>query len=262
VRVTGVTSDGSLIVISIPAAAGPGDVMINKSGSGGATLSNAFPTNLVGTIGDPPGAHPDITSVSSTSIEALIPGTGQTIILTGVDFLLATDVLLDGVPINSGRYTIVDDTTITLDMPQASTLGAHDLGVTDGLVMDEAAVTIVVPASPELELGTGDPNNVIDMEAGLDLIVSGDVGSLHVVRMSPVQIPTLDRFLNLAPSNPAAPLYNGGAFVIPAQGWYAAHIGPLPDPGVLGMTWFGRSFVPPGPQPWPSSNSQSIFLVQ
>jgi hypothetical protein len=42
-KVTGVTSNGTLITVSVPAGAGPGDVLVRNSGTGNANLSNAWP---------------------------------------------------------------------------------------------------------------------------------------------------------------------------------------------------------------------------
>jgi len=259
VRVTGVSSSGggTVISVTIPAAAGPGDVIVNGPGTGNATVSNAFPTDLVGTFGDPPGTHPDLTGVSPASIDALIPGTAETITLTGTDLDLTTAVLLDGVGIDPARWTIQNATTITLDMPQASTLGAHDLGVTDGVLTDEFAVTIVAPATPKLQWGTGDALNVIDRDNGLDMLLAGQPGALHAVRGSHVGPPTFDKYFR--PLDMV--LVDAGSYVIPAAGWIQVHIPDLPDPAVVGAIWFAKSFALVPPKPFPSSNDQSITLV-
>jgi hypothetical protein len=259
VRVTGVTSNGAVITVAIPAAAGPGDVIVNNSGTGNSTVSNAFPTDLMGTFGDVPGAHPDITGVSPSTIEALIPGTAQTITITGTDLDLTTSVLLDGAAISPSRYTIVDATTITLDMPQASSLGAHDLGVSDGATTDEFTVTIVTPATPKLQWGTGDAGNVVDRDLGMDMILAGQVGALHFVRGSPNGPPTFPAMGFLRA--PDMVLFDAGAHVIPAQGWISVHLGGLPDPTLVGSTWFAKSFSIEPPRPFPESNDQTITLV-
>src|SRR5262245_46302447 len=258
VRVGSVSSSagGTIISVAIPAEAGPGDVIVNGPGVGSATVSNAFPTDLTGTFGTPPSTHPDITDVTPSIIDALIPGTEQTITLTGTDFDLATDVLLDGVPIDGERYTIVDANTITLDMPQASSLGAHNLGVTDGAVTDQFSVTIVSPATPKLQWGTGDALNTIVRANGLDIIVSGQVGTAHAVRGSPVAPPTLNKYIR--PIDMI--LIDAGTYVIPAEGWLQVHLGDLPDPAVVGSTWFARSFELTPPKPFPTRNDQSITL--
>jgi hypothetical protein len=57
VRVLGVASaaGGKRITVAIPAAAGPGDVLVD-AGAGSEFLSNAFPTDLAGVFGFPPPA--------------------------------------------------------------------------------------------------------------------------------------------------------------------------------------------------------------
>jgi hypothetical protein len=250
------SAGNTVITVTIPAAAGPGDVIVNAPGAGNSTVSNAFPTDLVGTFGDVPGTHPDITSVTPSTIDALIPGTAETITLTGTDLDLTTAVLLDGVGISPSRYTIVNATTITLDMPQASSLGAHDLGVTDGPTTDEFTVTIAAPATPKLEWGTGDALNVIDRDNGLDMIVSGIPGRAHAVRGSRTGPPMLN---HLRPLDQV--LIDAGTYVIPAAGWLAIHLDDLPDPALVGATWFAKSFDLTPPKPFPASNDQSITLV-
>ncbi len=266
VRVTGVASTlgGTLITVTIPVAAGPGDVIVNKSGTGNATVSNAFPTDLVGTFGIPPVPHPDITSVTPSTIDALIPGTDQTITLTGVDLDLTTDVLLDGNPIAAARWTIIDPTTITLDMPQAATLGAHDLGVTDGTLTDEFAVTIVAPATPKYEVGTGDPLNVVDVDVGMPFIVSGVPGRKHRVFASLSNLPSNNAAFSLDIGNNFTILFDGGDYIIPASGWLLINVPPaaLPDPGVSGTVFYAQSAEILLPRPFDDSNVQSILMVQ
>jgi hypothetical protein len=258
VRVTSVSSSmsGTVISITIPAAAGPGDVLVNISGTGGATLSNAFPTDLVGTFGTPPGPHPDITSVTPSSIEALIPGTAETITIAGTDLDLTTSLLLDGSPIAATRWTIVDPNTITLDMPQANTLGAHNIGASDGVQTDNFAVTVIAPTTPKLEWGNGDPLNNVSRAVGLDMILAGEPGELHTLFSSPYG----------QPSFPSRYFYDAldrritTSVVIPASGWIQVHIGDLPRLS-LGNTWYGNSFHIQLPKPFPVSNDQSIVLL-
>ena len=263
VKVIGASSiGGNEITVTIPADAGPGDVMVRVPGNSGASLSNAFPTDLEGTFGNVPDPFPNITFLSPSTVDALVPGTAQTVTLTGLDLLLTTDVLLDGTPMDASRYTIVDDNTITVDMPQASSLGTHQIGLTNGTTTDTFSISVVAPATAKLQFGNGEPLNVVDRDLGLDVVVSGQPGDLHYVRASLNHYPNLDRFLNLAPGHPAAPLYNGGAITIPAKGWASYHLGNLPDPGLLGMDWFAQSFVLDRPRPFATSNQQSIHLVQ
>lgn len=256
VRVTGVSASGggTLMTVAIPAAASPGDVMVNKSGSGGGTLSNAFPTDLVGTFGTPPVPHPTITAVTPATIDALIPGTDPTITITGTDLDLVSAMTLDAFAIPASRWTLVDPSTITLDMPQAATLGVHNLGVSDGVGGDTFPVTIVANAAPTLEWGTGDALNPVVRGDGLDMRLAGPLGSLLLVRGSPNGPPTLSRYLRAI----SQPLVDAGAYVVPPNGWLFVHLGGLPDPNLVGATWFGRAFTPPAP--FSASNDQSITL--
>jgi hypothetical protein len=267
VRVALVNSSGGGTVISlaIPAGAGPGDVIVNITGSGGATLSNAFPTDLVGTFGTPPGTHPTLSSVTPSTIDALIPGTAKTITLAGTNLDQTTSVTLDGNAIAASRWTIVDPSTITLDMPQASTLGAHNLGVTDGVVPDQFAVTIVAPATPQFEMGSGDALNVVDRDNGLSLILSGQPGRVHRLFASSSNVPSVNAFVSFAIGNNFTDLADGGSFVIPASGWLqinvptAALVDPGPGPGI---TFFAQTFEQLFPAPFDMSNAQSMVLVQ
>jgi hypothetical protein len=230
--------------------------MINGSGAGGNTLSNAFPTDLAGTFGTPPAIHPNITSVTPSSIEALIPGTAETITIGGVDLDLTSTLFLDASVIPPSRWTIVNPTTITLDMPQASTLGAHTLGAGDGVATDNFPITVIVTSGPKLEWGNGDALNPVSRAAGLDMILAGTPGQMHVVLSNPNGQPTSPgRYLLDAKNNRIT-----FAGVIPASGWLGAHVGQMPR-AALGNTWFANSFWVTLPKPFPVSNNQSITLT-
>jgi hypothetical protein len=263
VKVTGVTSNGTEITVTIPASASPGDVMVKKSGSGNATLSNAFPTDLVNTFGVPPVPHPNITGISPSTIDALIPGTAETITITGTDLDLTTSLLIDGSPIAASRYTIVNATTITLDMPQVATLGAHDIGATDGVATDNFSVTIVAPATPQYELGNGDVLNVVDRTNGLPFILAGTPGSVHVVYASTSNVPSVNSAVSLDLGNNFTELLNGGSYVIPAAGWLQITVTPaqLPIPPLAGTTYYSQTYDQTFPLPFDTSSLQSIVLV-
>jgi len=264
VKVTGVSSNGTDMTVFMPVGAGPGDVMVKKPGSGGSVLSNAFPTDLVGTFGDPPVIHPDISNITPSNIDALIPGTAQTITITGVNFLLLTDLTLDGNSIDVGSYTVVDDTTITLDMPQVASLGAHGLGVTDGIGGDELFVNVGAPATPKLQWGTGDDLNVVDRDNGLTIRLSGTVGTVHHVYVSFSNTPSVNGFVNFGIGANFSDLTNIGHFAIPASGVFTLNVptANILDPGPGGLVLYSQSFQFTGPAPFPVSNVQSINLVQ
>jgi hypothetical protein len=267
VRVTSVNSSagGTIISVTIPAGASPGDVMINAPGAGGATLSNAFPTDLVGTFGTPPVTHPSISSVTPSTIDALIPGTDQTITISGTGLDLTTSLLIDLAPIDPTRYTILNSNTILLDMPQAASLGVHNLGATDNSATSEFPVTIVTPALPKLEVGTGDVGNVVDRDNGLSMILSGTVGSTHRVLASLSNVPSvLPGKISLDLGNNFNNIFVGGDFTIPAAGWIQLNFttAQLVDPGPAGKTFYCQTFDLTPPVPYDVSNLQSMFLVQ
>jgi hypothetical protein len=162
-----------------------------------------------------------------------------------------TSVSFDATPVPAARWTIVDASTIALDMPQAVALGLFQLGVSDGVGTSERPVTIAAVSSPALQWGTGDALNTVDRDLGLDMLVAGTPGELQLVRGSPSGVPTLGHFLLLAPDDPARVLVNAGAYVIPPAGWLAVHLGGLPDPAVVGATWFAKSFAIVRPRPIP-----------
>jgi hypothetical protein len=211
-----------------------------------------------------PGPHPDITSVTPATIDALIPGTDQTITLAGTNLDLVTSVLLDGAAIDPARYTLVDASTITLDMPQASSLGAHNLGATDGTITDQFPVTIVAPATPKLELGTGDPLNVVDRDLGFSMILSGVPGSSHSLVYSLSNLPSVNSFVSLDLGNNFTSAFVANTFVIPASGWLKLTVlpGVLNDPGPAGRTIYSQTVEIANPIPYEVSNLQSIHVVQ
>jgi hypothetical protein len=263
VRVTGVPSSGTVLSVTIPAAAGPGDVLVKRPGSGGATLSNAFPTDLVNAFGTPPVAHPDLVSVTPDTIECLIPGTARTITLAGTDLDLVTEVQLDGFALPAGRWELVDASKLVLDMPQAATLGVHTLHVSDGSTSDQLGVTIVAPSGPRYELGSGDALNAVDRDAGLRLRLAGPVGSAVRVLASKSDLPSVNPWISLAIGNGFKDLYDGGTWIIPAAGWLEVVVptSALPSVPPGGQVFFSQAYRPALPAPFATSAPQSIVLL-
>ena len=263
VRVTGVPSSGTQLSVTIPATAGPGDVLVKRPGSGGATLSNAFPTDLVNAFGTPPVAHPALVSVTPDTLECLIPGTARTIALGGTHMDLVSEVWLDGFPLPAARWAHVDAGKLVLDMPQAATLGVHTLHVSDGATSDQLGVTIVAPNGPRFELGTGDALNAVDRDAGLRLRIAGPVGSAVRVLASRSDLASTNPWISLALGNGFKDLYDGGTWLVPAAGWLEVVVPtsalPLVPPG--GQIFFSQAYAPSLPAPFVTSELQSILLV-
>jgi hypothetical protein len=264
VRVTGVPSSGTRMRVAIPPGAGPGDVLVNKPGAGGATLSNAFPSDLAGTFGAPASPHPALMQASPAAIEALVPGTAETVVLTGTDLDLVTALLLDGVPVPPERYTLGDLTTITLDMPQVASLGTHTLAVSDGIAGDEVDVEVLAPLAPRYQVGTGDPLNPIDRDDGIVLLLAGTPGSIQRVYVSHSNVPSSNLRMQLDIGASFSDLVVAGTFTIPAKGWMQVVVAPqnVPDPGPAGTDYYSQTVQIRRPRTLASSNLQSIHVTQ
>jgi hypothetical protein len=282
VMVLGVASSdgGKRIDVAIPAAAGPGDVIV-VTGGNHSDISNAFPTDLVGTFGNPPfdlknkfSYQPDfdeiqsaqvglgLTRVEPAMIEALDPGTEQSVTLRGTGLHSVRSIHIGSDLIDPSRYTIVDSMQITVDLPQALGLGDQVITVSDGTRSVEIEVTIVPPATPRLQLAGGDMQDVVDVDEGFSMLLAGTPGKAHYVFVSTDRAPSSSPFVTLGIGSQFRTLAFGGVFVIPEKGWGEVSVpsSALPAPG-LGTTWFAQSIALEPPRPLPVSNLQSIFLV-
>jgi len=207
---------------------------------------------------------PEIARVTPTTIEALLPGTNPTVALDGTGLDLVTTVLLDDVAIAPARYRIVSSALILLDMPQTASLGAHEITVSDGAVDVSMNVTVVAPATPKYELGTGDALNPVERRDGLSYIVAGPVGSVQRVYVSLSDRPSTSPYGNLAIGDQFASLFFVGQYAIPAAGWLrvTTPAAALPLPGLAGIVFYSQTLELTGPAPFRASNLQSIELVE
>ncbi|TAJ16476.1 MAG: matrixin family metalloprotease [Planctomycetota bacterium] len=125
VKVGGLTSSagGTLISAALPAAAGPGDVLVRNNGSGHANLSNAFPFDPNGTVPPPP-APPQIASIAPPALQSF---TGGQLSLTGSGFALAKKVQVGAQFAQS--FTVVSDALIVFGPPGPTALGPIDVRV-------------------------------------------------------------------------------------------------------------------------------------
>ena len=276
--------NGTEITVTIPAEAGPGDVIVNVPGAGHDTVSNAFPTDLIGDFGNVPIDYPHTTThgpvqgggtfpaatafvlneVVPATIEALIPGTEQTVTLRGFGLDRVTSITLGDQTIEPERYTIVDATTITLDMPLAASLGTQVISVSDGVDVVPFEVTIAPSSAPRFELGSGDPLDTVDVDDGLRIVLAGEVGKTHTLFVSHDATPSTNAFVDLLIGNQFATLGFGGTFVIPEQGWVEITVPTeaLFSPAPGGTVLYSQSVVLDPPRPWPASNLQSVVLVR
>lgn len=207
---------------------------------------------------------PDLVRVTPSTIEALIPGTAHTITLEGTGLHLVTDLLLDGVPIDPTRYTIVSAAMISLDMPQSDSLGVHELGVISGTTTDVVPITLVAPSRPLHQVGSGDTFAMIERRAGLSYLLAGPVGSLQRLYVSPLALPSVNAYVRFDIGDQFTAIALVGGFVIPATGWLQVDVPAerLPRPSLDGLKLYSQSVALDLAPPFPVSNLQSIALVE
>ena len=254
--VSGLTSTGggTQIVTTIPVDAADGEIHVKTGLSGGRSLSNSWPVN----VNNPPGGGPlDITSITPAPIDALIPGTDETITITGTGFTNGSVVSLDLIPLPASAYTIVNGSTITVDMPQVATLGSHTFSVQEGGQVDFQIVTVQAPSGLVLEVGNGDPLNVVS--GSMDVSVSGTPGDLHFVLYSGSNAPSIFLpFVELEIGNALSDLFELDRYVVNATS--AVTTTPFPLPAIT-TTLYLQSISFSFGLPVPDSNVQSIMIT-
>ena len=261
------TNGNTQISVTIPAAAGPGNVMVATAGAGnGSDLSNAFPTDLVNPFGDIPAPPISLASISPMDIPALTPGTQETVTLTGSGLLSVQEVMffippLD-IQIDPSRWTIVNDTTITIDMPQAIQLGPIPISIFDGQDYATINANFVEVASPQLQLGSGDAANGVDTDNGMSVIVAGEVGSTHWLFGSASFLPSNSPNVNMGIGNNFSDLIFLGAVNIGGAGYTELNFTPaqLPNPPSA-LLRFAQSIQLTLPVPLPVSNVASVTFL-
>ena len=261
------SSGGTQITVAIPAGAGPGNVLVERSAAtNGSDISNAFPTDLVNPFGVPPAPPIQLTSISPANIPALDVGTAESVTLTGSGMLSVTEVMffIPGfeIQIDPSRWTVVNDTTITVDMPQAIQLGTLPISVSDGVDFATLNVDFVEVSSPQLEIGTGDPLNIVDVSDGLPVIVAGSVGEVVWMFASASQAPSSTASVMMGIGNNFTQLTFLGAVTIGGAGYTELFFSSsaLPTPSVS-IIRFAQGVQLTLPIPLPVSNVASVIFV-
>ena len=262
IQVAGVASNGVRLTVAIPATAGPGDVIVRNATAGHPSVSNAFPTDLVGTFGNPPMvAQPSLTAIVPAVVEALVPGTARTVTLEGTNLLAVEDVTLDGVALAPGSWFVEDATRLTLDLPQ-TTLGRHELALVLGAPVAALEFEVVPPATPRLELASGDVGVIVPRADGLRVRLAGTPGSRVALVVSTSAQPSTNALVALGLGDGFRQLALVGIHAIPADSWLEIPISNLPDPGPTGQAWFAQALALGPLGPLPVSNLQSIRVVR
>jgi hypothetical protein len=226
VKLTGVTSGGTSIVVTAPANAGKGDVLVRNNGTGHANLSNAWPTDVTGTGGG--GTAPNITSITPSSIDAVTPDT-ETIQVSGTNFTGITSVTLDGVSL-AGSFAVADSTTINITLPLWTTLGDLNLVVTNASGSDSATLGITACQPPVVDLINSDPFFLLNL-TGITVTTGSEPGDIVFVQVSPDNLPSvIPGMVNLGIGNGFTTLVQLQSAVVPAKGWVQIATGPTAIP--------------------------------
>lgn len=255
VRVLGVDSanNGTLITVTIPDDAGPGDVFVKKGRAGYNTLSNAFPFDGTGM-----GAPLSISGMSPPDVENLVVGTAQTVTVLGSGFSPTFQLEIDGERI-AGSSSWISDGEVRFEWEPLATLGMHTLTVIDNGLSASTGFQVVANASPALQVGDGEPGTLVATVA--DLGMGGQPGDLHYVLVSTSGAPSvLPGKVALAIGNSFQELTEVGIFQIGVDGLATASV---PLTGVVATTlhWQSLRIVLPlgGSFPLAASNAQSSF---
>jgi len=210
-----------------------------------------------------PGGAPDLIGTTQEVLPVLSPGRVQDVVVQGTNLTQITALALDGVALDPARYTLVNDGMLTLDLPQVTGAGAHDLSATDGVHTDVIELTLAAPLVPLLEFETGEPLVVVDRDDGLTFRMAGPVGIQQQVYLSASNAPSTLPFVSLDLGNNFTELIRGPRFVLPTQGLLEVHVPPelLPVPPPGGLTFYAQTLMIRGPLPLRASNLQSFVLV-
>jgi len=217
VKLTSVGSTGGLgteIIVTLPGTAGNGDVLV-RNGNGFSGLSNPWPISVDDIVF--PGG-PMISSISPPTVQPLYSGTGETVTINGVDFDTTNDVTIAGLDVES--FTVVNNNTITIQVPILGALGPVDITVATDLGFDAFEVDVVAPATPVLRLNNGAP--VANMLTGLpnSLKMGGTPGNPVFLWVSGSNVQTpIPGLFTLDIGNLGLSLFYLGVHTISPWGW-------------------------------------------
>ena len=201
--------------------------------------------------------------MTPSTIESLDPGTTQSVTISGAGLNDVISIEWNSVPIPTSRWTTVDASTITIDMPQGGVLGAgNTLELTDGVTTDTIDFTVVEPATPKLELGNGNPLNATANGQQMNVILAGKVGTVHQVWFSKSPLPSNHPLANWLLGNNFSDFRFALARTIGPNGYHQSSP-TVVFGGVSSTVFYCQSIdltTPPSPM-YGVSNLQSITLT-
>ncbi|HEX5009795.1 MAG TPA: IPT/TIG domain-containing protein, partial [Planctomycetota bacterium] len=157
------TAGGTVINVTVPAGIMDGDVLVKALGTGGASLSNAWPMDIGAPAGDPPVA----VSINPTSGPA---GGFTPVTITGTGFTGVTQVTFDGVPAES--FTVNSNTQISAVTPPGTLLAAADVTVSDPEGSSTLTDAYIYMFNPNPAISAVTPN-VGGIAGGTEVTITG-----------------------------------------------------------------------------------------
>jgi hypothetical protein len=187
---------------------------------------------------------PNITAVTPGFLSAVVPD-GASITLTGTGFTGTTQVSIDGevLPILPPTWNVIDDTTMTINVPIQDKLGAVPIAVTNALGTGTANLSIAANLVPALELVNSDPGFLLTA-AGAQIYVGSLPGDVVFLQASGSNAPSvLPGIVSLDIGNNFSDLVDLGVTTVnPATGYSFVDL-PLPGDIPTGTQFFVQAGV-------------------
>jgi hypothetical protein len=180
-----------------------------------------------------------VSGVFPPSVDALVPGIERTVRILGSGFTDATQLAIDGHPLDPARFVRGGHAFLNVDLPQL-TVGPHLFGVLEGGVSQKAGFTVVPPAEPRLQVNQGIPGEQV-FSSAIDTLHSDAPGHLHYCYWSLSNVPSVHPLLTLAIGNNFTELFGCRVVPIPARGWVSVHHPVRPHALPFGTHVFAQS---------------------
>ena len=170
------TNGNTEILLNIPAAAGPGDILVKRNSAGQESTSAAWPFDPFSVA--PPA--PMVTNVSPTQVPAVVATGTPTVVLTGSGFSTATNLVVNGKLVGdpsttfTGSWSIDNDNQITFDMPLTGSAGVVPITFDTAGGQGTAQIEIIAPLTPAL--ATADTN--LHSSVGLSMAGTAQNGDI------------------------------------------------------------------------------------
>lgn len=187
---------------------------------------------------------PMITSVAPAFIDSVVPD-GASVTLTGTGFTGTTEVTVNGevLPILPPAWSVVNDTTLTINVPIQDQLGAVPITVTNALGTGNTNLTIAATIPPALELANSDPGFLLTA-AGAQIHVGSLPNDVVFLQASGSNLPSiLPGIVSLDIGNNFTDLIDLGVYTVGAISGHAFIDLPLPNDIPTGTQFFVQAGV-------------------